>query len=105
MPKINIKPLSVNKAWQGRRYKTGDYKSYEQELLLRLPPLEIPEGKLCLKIVASYKNRRNDIDNCLKPFLDILQKRYDFDDARIYRLEVDKRISKHESIEFEISKI
>lgn len=105
MPKINIKPLSVNKAWQGRRYKTGDYKTYEKELLLRLPYLEIPKGNLRLQIIVTYKNKSSDIDNCLKPFLDILQKRYDFDDSRIHKLEVEKKVSKHESIEFNIGRM
>ena len=35
--KINIKPLSVNKAWQGKRFKTKKYKAFETELLLKLP--------------------------------------------------------------------
>jgi len=30
--KINIKPLSVNDAWKGKRYKTEKYKNYENVL-------------------------------------------------------------------------
>jgi hypothetical protein len=30
--KVNIKPLSVNKAWKGRRYATKESKSYQKEL-------------------------------------------------------------------------
>ena len=37
--KIEIKPLSINKCFQGRRFKTNDYKNYEKELLLKLPKL------------------------------------------------------------------
>ena len=29
---IEIKPLSVNTAWKGRRFKTDAYKAYEIEL-------------------------------------------------------------------------
>ena len=34
---IDIKPLSVNKMWQGRRYKTYEYQKYEKEFLYLLP--------------------------------------------------------------------
>jgi hypothetical protein len=45
--KLNIKPLSVNKAWKGRRYATKESKSYQKELWLLLPPkIYIPEGML-----------------------------------------------------------
>jgi hypothetical protein len=27
----HIKPLSVNKAWQGKRFKSPEYKSYENK--------------------------------------------------------------------------
>ena len=41
MNKINIKPLSVNQAWMGRKFKTKFYKDYEIELALKLPKLKI----------------------------------------------------------------
>jgi hypothetical protein len=45
--KVNIKPLSVNKAWKGRRYATKESKSYQKELWLLLPnKIDIPEGRL-----------------------------------------------------------
>ena len=46
--KYKIKPLSVNKAWAGKRFKTEDYKSYEKELLLALPKQEVPEPPYCV---------------------------------------------------------
>ena len=88
--KIEIKPLSVNDCWQGRRFKTRDYKIYEQELLYLLPKIEIPKGKLHLKLRVGYSNKLSDIDNCLKPFVDILQKKYGFNDNKIYKLEIEK---------------
>jgi hypothetical protein len=39
--KLNEKPLSVNLAWQGKRFKTPIYKAYEKELLLRMPAKKI----------------------------------------------------------------
>lgn len=89
MTKILIKPLSVNKCWQGKRYKTQEYRAYEQELLYKLPTLKKPELpiKLYLKVGMS---RASDVDNVLKPLLDILQKKYGFNDSGIYLLEIIK---------------
>ena len=100
--KIKIKPLSVNDAWQGRRFKTKKYKSYEEELLYKLRPLKIPE-KIRLDIDVGYSNKCSDIDNCLKPLLDVLQKKYGFNDRNIYELKVKKSIIKkgQEYIDFE----
>ena len=104
---INIKPLSVNKCWQGRRFKTKDYKSYECELLLKLKNIEICSGYLKLNITFGYSNKLSDIDNGLKPFIDILQKKYKFNDRDIYELSVKKEIVKkgYEFIKFNIQKL
>ena len=103
MFKVDIKPLSINKAYRGRRFKTSDYKSYEQELWLLLPNKNIPKGKLVFIAKVGYSNKGSDIDNFLKVFIDICQKKYIFNDNLIYRLEIDKEITKkgEEFIEFE----
>ena len=44
MNKVQIKPLTVNRAWNGRKYKTDEYKSYERELDFLLPKIDVPEG-------------------------------------------------------------
>ena len=100
--RINIKALSVNQAWQGRRYKTDAYIKYEKDMFLLLPNLEIPEGDLRLIISVGFRAERSDIDNIAKPFIDILQKRYKFNDKRIYQLIMTKFIVKKgdEFIEF-----
>lgn len=90
--RVDIKPLSVNQAWQGRRFKTDKYKSYESSVMLRLKPLNIPDGNLEVQIQVGFSNKQSDLDNVLKPFLDILQKKYGFNDSRIYHLCVYKRI-------------
>ena len=92
MIKIDIKPLSVNKCWQGRRFKTPDYKSYERDLMLMLPNTQIPHGKLYIEVTFGFSRTTSDIDNPLKPFLDILQKKYKFNDRDIYKLLVHKEI-------------
>lgn len=87
---LDIKPLSVNKCWQGRRFKTPEYESYEKELLYLLPKIEIPKDKLQIKIKWGFSSKANDVDNPTKPLLDILQKKYNFNDKMIYKLEIEK---------------
>lgn len=101
-----IKPLSVNKAWQGKRFKTKDYLQYEKQVLFLLPKIIIPDGKLLLEITFGMSNKASDIDNPLKPFLDILQKKYNFDDKQVYKLIVNKEITakNQEFIKFKITK-
>jgi Holliday junction resolvase RusA-like endonuclease len=89
---LHIKPLSVNEAWQGKRFKTPKYKAFEKDVLLMLPNLDIPEGKLSVKVEAGFNSSASDLDNVLKPILDILQKRYGFNDNRIYKLELEKKV-------------
>lgn len=106
MNKIKIKPLSVNGAWKGRRYRTDDYKKYQKLLGLLLKYKKIPEGKLKLITRVGYSSKSSDIDNFLKPFIDCLQKKYMFNDNRIYKLDVEKVDVKkgEEFIEFELLK-
>lgn len=93
---IKIKPLSVNQAWQGKRYKTKLYKQYELKLLSLLPNIDTPidEKPLKIEITVAYSNKASDIDNFLKPFLDILQKKYKFNDSLIYKMIITKVIVK-----------
>jgi Holliday junction resolvase RusA-like endonuclease len=107
VPKVSIKPLTVNKAWQGKRFKTPKYKAYEKELLLKLRPLSVPEGKLMLIVVFGVSSKLSDWDNPVKPFQDCLQKKYGFDDRRIYEASVKKMDVKkgEEFIEFEIKQL
>jgi Holliday junction resolvase RusA-like endonuclease len=57
-----------------------------------LPKLELPQGKLKLNIVFGFSNKASDIDNCVKPFLDMLQEAYSFNDKMVYELNVKKEI-------------
>lgn len=101
---IKIKALSVNEAWKGRRFKTDAYTAYEQALMLMLPRITIPDGELALFVTVAHSSKASDIDNCIKPFVDVLQKKYGFNDNRIYLLVVQKLICKKgaEHIAFKI---
>ncbi len=90
---LAIKPLSVNDAWQGRRYKTVLYKNYEQAMDFLLPKrLDIPNGNLSISFEFGFSNKASDVDNPVKPVLDILQKKYDFNDSRVYEINAHKKI-------------
>jgi len=67
--------------------------------------MAIPEWKLKLEISVWLSSVQQDLDNVLKPFLDILQKKYSFDDDRIYEIHAKKHIVKkwEEYIDFSLS--
>lgn len=61
-----------------KRFKTPKYKSYELEMILRLPSLKINTNvPLRIDMTFGFSNSLCDVDNPVKPVLDILQKVYD----------------------------
>lgn len=84
MVKLKIKPLSVNNAWRGRRFKTKDYKEYEKEIIYQLPTIKLPDPPYQIIFEFGLSNKASDWDNPVKPLQDILQKKYKFDDKLIY---------------------
>ena len=104
MTRINIKPLSENTAFKGQRFKTDMYKSYERHLLYALPKIKLPEPPFELYINFGFSSKLMDIDNPLKPLIDVFQKKLSFNDRDIYKLVVEKEIVKkgEEYFEFEI---
>ena len=102
--RINIKPMSVNQAWQGKRFKTNRYKNYERDCLFILPKIKVPEGKLKVELVFGFSTKLSDADNPVKCFVDILQKKYGFNDNKIYEYSIKKVDVKkgEEFIEFNI---
>ena len=107
--KINVKPLSVNQAWMGRKFKTKAYIAYEKECLALLPaePVNWDKVPLEVSITVGFSNMASDVDNIVKPFIDILQKKYNFNDKYILRLIVEKKMVKKgfEYIEFFIKRL
>lgn len=106
---IDIKPLSVNKVWQGRRFKTKVYKQYEIDVNKLLPNNvpRIDSKRLALSLSIGVSSKNADLDNVCKPFLDILQKKYGFNDRYVYKIDMEKVdvVKGKEFIEFEIKEI
>jgi len=92
--KIDIKPLSTNEAWQGRRFKSSKYKTFEQEFIYKMPALELPDSPFKLTLDFGFSNRGADLDNPVKMSIDCLQKKYKFNDNLIYQLVINKIIVK-----------
>jgi Holliday junction resolvase RusA-like endonuclease len=104
---LNIKPLSVNDAWEGRRVKSKKYRNYEADILKLLRPMVVPEGPLELYLKWGFSSAGSDWDNPIKPFQDCLQKKYNFNDNRVVRAVTEKvKVKKGgEFIEFEIKEL
>ena len=92
--RIQIKALSVNECWQGRRFKTKAYLSYEKEMLFRLRRRATPSAPLRLIVGIGFSNAQSDLDNVLKPLLDILQKKYGFNDKDVHEILLRKHKAK-----------
>jgi len=90
---LQIKPLSINVAFQGKRFKTPEYKKYEIQVLRLLPDIEIKEFKR-LKITFGFSNMMSDIDNPVKLMLDLLQKKYNVNDRDLIYLVLHKEKTK-----------
>lgn len=108
MIKVDIKPLSVNRAWVGRLKKTSLHKKYIRDLSLIMPSLTIcPDSMLEVFIEWGFSSKASDIDNPIKPFLDALESKYGFNDKNIARLILEKKIVKRgeEYIKFDIKRL
>lgn len=93
--KINEKPLSVNLAWQGKRFKTPKYKQYEKSILLRMPAGKVPvDQMLRVEFFFGFSNNASDLDNPVKLLLDIAQKKYGFNDSNVFELNIRKCLVK-----------
>lgn len=106
MQKLNLKPLSINEAFQGRRFKTDKYKAYETQVLFMLKPITIPDGPLTIEFEFGFSNMASDVDNPVKLFLDILQKKYKFNDSRVHMIvsRKHKTLKGKEFVKFNVTK-
>jgi len=93
--KIHQKPLSVNQAWQGKRFKTPIYKDYESAMLLMMPKGKIDtDDMLRVEFFFGFSNKASDLDNPVKLLMDIAQKKYGFNDKNVFELNIRKCLVK-----------
>lgn len=106
--RVNIKPLSINQAFKGRRFKTPEYKVYHTAVSLLLPKkIIVPEGLLRVTYEFGLSSNGADLDNPMKCLQDILSQKYGFNDNRIMEATVRKVIVKkgEEYIQFSIESL
>jgi Holliday junction resolvase RusA-like endonuclease len=93
--KLNEKPLSINEAWQGKRFKTPAYKRYEEAMFLLMPKACIYQDQMLrVEFFFGFSNKASDLDNPVKLLMDIAQKKYGFNDKNVFELNVRKCIVK-----------
>lgn len=104
---VKIKPLSINCAYRGKRFKTPAHDLYKRQLQSLLPyGLKIGEAPYCITLeFGTCKSQ--DLDNNAKLFLDALVNKYGFDDRYIYELRLKKVAVKKgfEYVKFNIESI
>jgi Holliday junction resolvase RusA-like endonuclease len=103
--KIPIHPLSVNKAWQGRKFKSKDYKKYEEEMLYFIKGKKT-KGFVEVKYDFYIKYfSTSDVGNFEKPLSDIIVKAGLIeDDKYIKKITMEKFKSDEEFININIKK-
>lgn len=104
---LDIKPLSVNEAYKGRRFNTTKKKQYDKTLALLLPnqPLEGPYYR-----VSYYFHLKNfaliDQQNLLKCLTDgIVRRGIIRDDRYIVEEHLFKFKADHDSVEIDIENV
>lgn len=92
--KVDIKPLTVNRAWLGRRFKSKEYKDYERDVLFLLPKDITPiDGPVEIRYRFHVKNHKMcDWDNPIKPLQDVLVKAGILKDDRFIYLGMGQKV-------------
>lgn len=104
--KIDIKPISVNAAFQGKRFKTKDCKEYEASLWYRLPKKPMLTGDVEIWFDFFLVNyAKTDISNLVKVTEDILvKKKYIEDDRKITKMHLAKHKAEKDMMTITIKK-
>ena len=93
---IPIMACSVNKyyrSWQGRVLISKDGREFKKEMELHLNNYEKVLGKIQLRLILHFKDRRKrDVDNYAKVLIDCLKNKLFEDDDQIYELYMQKHI-------------
>lgn len=104
---LKFKPLTVNKCWRGRRFKTPEYQNYEYALLT-LIKMQKPV-KVSGFVEVHYKFYikefgKSDVGNLEKPLTDIIVKAGMIDDDRfIIKMTLEKFKSDNDQIEIYVN--
>ena len=89
---VPVEPLSINKAFQGKRFKTPIYKQFEKDCLKCLKPIKLPQKPFEVHYEFGFSSKLADLGNPEKLVSDVLCKKYGFDDRDIYYMTLTKKI-------------
>jgi hypothetical protein len=62
MYRVPIKPLSVNRSYQGRRFATPELKAYKEQLGYLLPKLTITKDRLKVHYIFGVSSKASEGD-------------------------------------------
>ena len=99
---LNISPFSVNRAWQGRRFRTPEFKQWQKAVLLMMPKMKMIKGEVAVFMKFYLKSiKRSDCDNFIKCILDCCVAKGWIEDDR-YIMEINAKKIKRDIEGFEI---
>lgn len=91
MIRIDYKPLSINEAYTGRRFKTALYKAFSKGVTLMLRPQKLPDPPYKITLIFGQSNIEfADWDGPVKNFQDVLCKKLGINDRLIYKGDAEK---------------
>ncbi len=103
---LRIKPISINICWQGRRFKTKEYKQFCKDIAILLEPYKNIRFNGYVEVNYKWYTKNwkvTDWDNKIKPFQDCLVNSGIIKDDRfIMKGNVEKIPSETDYIKFEI---
>ena len=100
-------PISVNKAWQGRRFKTKEYSSWRQQMGMLLGKCSKTKGWVDVELkfyLPSRQYKTAEVDNFLKGIMDVLvEKEIIEDDRFVKKVVVEKFLSNDYEIQIQVN--
>ena len=82
---LPLKPISTNKLYTGRRWKSAAAKQFEKDIALHLLAAcrdrTLPDGELAIHFQFGT-SRRMDVSNCVKLVEDCIARHFGIDDRR-----------------------
>lgn len=109
MHHLDIKPLSLNKAYRGRRFITPETQQFKEEMSWLLPAtLDVDfVSPMIIFLEFGVSSHNADGDNCIKMAQDSIAGKYGFNDKLIFKWVVEKvKVPKgQEYIKFDLKNI
>lgn len=87
---IKLKPLSVNEAYTGRRFKTEQYKHFKRSLLRMLIARQLPPPPYEIHLTFGLSSPLADYDGPIKATQDVICERYRINDRYIFKGVIEK---------------